>query len=204
MYKKLFCLSRCLHTLHVEHARSLIWVCCRLWCSLPQLKVQVFVFLHISSTTPPLSLSRRTTLTLTYTFLCSLPVHPPKDAASKFAANKQKMKLLLLFLLLCVAAKSSNSPWRVIQGYDLTEPHSLYFDTALYGNFSCPAVKCTKQELKTGFGYFMAATSHANTFELLVFRVCRYLQTCIRHNHMFITFRCVLNTSRRPCTFIYI
>ena len=33
----------------------------------------------------------------------------------------------------------------------------------------------------------MAATSHSNTFELLVFRVCRYLQTCIRHNHIFIT-----------------
>ena len=84
-------------------------------------------------------------------------------------------------------AGGRSSPWHVVEGYDRAEPISLYFHSSQYGNFTCKPVVCTKQELKNGFGYFMAATSHENTFELLVFRVCRYLQTCIRHNHLFIT-----------------
>ena len=73
-------------------------------------------------------------------------------------------------------------------GYDLAEPHSLaFYGGREHKNFTCAPVRCSSTELDRGYGYFMAATSHSNTFELLVFRVCRFLQTCIKHQHIFVT-----------------
>jgi hypothetical protein len=95
---------------------------------------------------------------------------------------------LLIFLQFSfVNAQDDASVWQTHEAYDLNEPKSLYFASLKYNNFTCAAMSCSKKELKSGFAYFMVATSHSNTFEMLVYRVCRYLQTCIRHNHIFIT-----------------
>ena len=93
--------------------------------------------------------------------------------------------ILLLYFVISLA-RGAETIWQVVSGYDLPEPKSLYFASS-QNNFTCPSVHCSEKELKSGFAYFMAATSHSNTFEMLVFRVCRYLQTCIRHNQIFIT-----------------
>ena len=100
--------------------------------------------------------------------------------------------LFLLVLMLAVlrygeTQQRGSGVWQVIEGYDLSEPRSLAFYSGENGNFSCAPVQCSAKELDRGYGYFMAATSHSNTFELLVFRVCRFLQTCIRHTHIFVT-----------------
>ena len=85
--------------------------------------------------------------------------------------------------------QSAAKNWHIVDGYDLPDgrTHSRSFSSLQYGNYSCLPVQCSTQELDKGFGYFMAATAHTNTFEMLVFRVCRYFQTCIRHQHIFVT-----------------
>ena len=101
-----------------------------------------------------------------------------------------RLCLLFFFFAILRSGKTQqrgSGAWRVIEGYDHQEPRSLGFSSLDHGNFSCAPVQCSIKELDRGYGYFMAATSHSNTFEMLVFRVCRFLQTCIRHTHIFVT-----------------
>lgn len=95
--------------------------------------------------------------------------------------------IILIVCLQIIVTIAQESVWYKREAYDAEEPKSLHFESPKYNNFTCPSVSCTSKELRGSFAYFMAATSHSNTFELLVYRVCRYLQTCIRHNHIFIT-----------------
>jgi hypothetical protein len=85
---------------------------------------------------------------------------------------------LLFRVILAQSESVPSKSWKIIEGYDLPEPKSLYFQSLRFDNFTCPTVTCSKNEFKNGYAYFMAATSHSNTYEMLVFRVCRYLQTC--------------------------
>jgi len=84
------------------------------------------------------------------------------------------------------SSKKKQSDWDIIEKYDSRHSQSLFFSSSAH-NFTCPAVPCEKHRFKNSFSYFMVATSHASAFEILVFRVCKFLQTCIKHNHMFVT-----------------